>query len=97
MSVLSTACTTKSIADLCRMAPELRPYQSSLLIKFFSEPDLAAGCGVIAREKRFQPRQDCRLQDFTVFVRAHRCLVLPQAHRISGIGIVDRVCQPASP
>src|SRR5262249_17489143 len=56
------------------MAPERRPYQGGLLIRFFSEPDLAAGCGVIARAERFQPRQDCRLQDFTVFVRAHRRL-----------------------
>ena len=31
------------------------------LIEFFSEPDFAARCRVIAREERFELRQDCLL------------------------------------
>jgi hypothetical protein len=29
------------------------------LFKFLSEPDLAARCGIIAREEGLEPRQDC--------------------------------------
>src|SRR6266702_645085 len=97
MSVLSTAWTTKSIADLSRMAPERRPYQGGLLIKFFSEPDLAAGCGVIAREERFQPRQDRSLQDFTVFVRAHGRLVRLIVYPASGSSTACASQRPRNP
>jgi hypothetical protein len=66
------------------------------LIELFSKPDFAARCGVIAREERFQSRKDRILKNFTVLIRAHRGVVLPQADRISGVGIVVGMC-PFSP
>src|SRR4051794_16512900 len=48
-----------------------------------------AMCGrVIAREERRQLRQDRALQEVAALVGTHRGLVLPQADRVSGIGIV---------
>ena len=65
-------------------------------VELFSEPNFAARCRVIAREEGFELRQNGLLKGVTILVGPHRCLALPQAHRVSGIRVVDSPGQPAS-
>jgi hypothetical protein len=79
---------------LLRTRAKVNPYRSQLL-ELFRKPNLAPCCSVVAREKRLEVRQNCLLKDFAALVCAHRRLIRPQAHRISCIGIVYRMCKPA--